>query len=443
MCDTFVALGNSTKDGCVLFGKNSDRDANEAHEIVAIPGANHHAGENVKCTYIEIPQVDKTYSVLLSKPFWMWGAEMGSNEFGVTIGNEALFTREAPQKEPGLTGMDLLRLALERSKTAADAMNIISELLGRYGQGGNCGYAHPFYYQNSFLICDARDAWVMETVGREWAAEKVKDVRSISNVITIGKKWDRASQGLVAHAVEKGWCKKSEEFDYSKDYSDPLFTFFAEARQRQQCTTDILKKKQGFLTTTDCMAILRTHRRGPVEGYNPGRGLVGADICMHEGFGPIRINQTTGSMVSEITPDGATHWLTGTAASCTSIFKPVWIDSGIPEGVKTPEKLYDESVMFWQHEALHREILKDFPSRIHAVAGDQATIEKKFVEAAKDMKDNPVGKRAMFSRQCFEEAQEIEKVWMEKVKDMPIKDGNDVFYRAAWKKLDKEAGRLN
>jgi len=189
MCDTIVALGNSTTNGDVLFAKNSDREPNEAHEVVIIPAANHAAGETVKCTYVEIPQVEHTYRVLLAKPFWIWGAEMGSNEFGVTIGNEAVFTRTAYGKEPGLIGMDFLRLALERARSAEQAMKVIIDLLESFGQGGNCGFVHKLYYHNSFLICDTEEAWVLETSGSEWAAEQVTDVRSISNAITIGKHW--------------------------------------------------------------------------------------------------------------------------------------------------------------------------------------------------------------------------------------------------------------
>ena len=118
MCDTVVALGSVTADGLTLFGKNSDREPNEAHHLLRVPAANHPAGSTVKCTYVDIPQVNHTYEVLLAKPFWIWGAEMGANEHGVTIGNEAVFTKVPYDKQPGLIGMDFLRLALERAQTA-------------------------------------------------------------------------------------------------------------------------------------------------------------------------------------------------------------------------------------------------------------------------------------------------------------------------------------
>jgi secernin len=184
MCDTMVALSSATADGSVLFAKNSDRDPNEVHELVFVSAASHQE-QNVKCTYIEIPQVERTHAVFLCKPLWIWGAEMGANEHGVVIGNEALFSKVPAGKEPGLIGMDFLRLALERASSADEAAQVIIDLLEIHGQSGNCGYEKPMYYHNSYLIADHREAMILETVDKEWALKKVAQVGSISNRISI------------------------------------------------------------------------------------------------------------------------------------------------------------------------------------------------------------------------------------------------------------------
>ena len=93
MCDTFVALGNSTLDGRTIFAKNSDREPNEPQYVFFYPRMECDSKE-LYTTSQKIKQVEKTYAVLISKPSWMWGGEMGVNENGVAIGNEAIFTRE-------------------------------------------------------------------------------------------------------------------------------------------------------------------------------------------------------------------------------------------------------------------------------------------------------------------------------------------------------------
>src|SRR4051794_16854068 len=107
-----------------MFAKNSDRDPNEAQVLRWHASADHAPGDTVRCTWVEIPQAPHTHAVVLSQPWWMWGAEVGANEHGVVIGNEAVFTK-LPTGEPALLGMDLLRLALERGADRAQAVAVI------------------------------------------------------------------------------------------------------------------------------------------------------------------------------------------------------------------------------------------------------------------------------------------------------------------------------
>ncbi len=185
MCDCLVALAPATADGVTLFAKNSDRPPAEVQDMVwSAPRVDR---GRTRCTYVEVPaHPGPTVRALLSRPRWMWGAEHGVNAAGLAMGNEAIYTTLDPRGfPPALTGMDLVRLVLERCTTAVDGVEVLTGLVETVGQGGSGHQYQNRPYWSSFLLADPGDAWVVETSGRTWAAERVDRVRAISNRTTI------------------------------------------------------------------------------------------------------------------------------------------------------------------------------------------------------------------------------------------------------------------
>ncbi len=434
MCDTFVVLPEYTQDGSIIFGKNSDRDVNEPHYVEIIPEREFPAGSNVDCTYVTIPQVEKTYRVLLCRPVWIWGAEMGVNEWGVVIGNEAIFSKIKANEEPGLIGMDYLRLALERSQSALDAVNVITGLLEIYNQSGNCGFSHPFYYHNSFLIADRKEAWKLETIDRVWAAKRIEKHGSISNCLTIGSDWDLASDNMIPYAIDHKLYKKNISFNFSDVFSDWLYTRFSNARGRKTCTSQQIRDTQGQFKVFDAFQILRTHH-GEDQKFSPGKSSMSSDVCMHAGYGPIRVSQTTGSLVTRSKSGVEDIWLTASAAPCLSLFLPLGL--GLNQLFDfVPEKKFDNNSYWWKHEILHRRILRNYQEHISEYSSARNKIEKDFqirfdkVKGPEDHEDFWVDVK----RQCSEFLEE----WLEKTQPTG-KTTNSWLYQKAWEKNNLDA----
>jgi dipeptidase len=361
MCDTVVAVGGGpdggvTGDGAVWFGKNSDREPDEAQVIEHLPAGDE--GDVVQCTHLAIPGAGRSREVVLSRPAWMWGAEMGVNDAGVAIGNEAVFTREKLD-EVGLTGMDLLRLALQRSSSAREAVDVITGLLKRHGQGGRMGYRNAgFRYSSSFLIADGGEAWVLETAGRLWAAERVtRGVRTISNALSIGRGADLVDDDAVQRAVAKGRCRGRADIDFAGAFKDPVMSALAGADARRACTARALGG--GAVDVDVVAAALRDHG----DDDTPRGGLVMRSPCAHASWLPTRAaGQTTASLIARLAPGEPPRvWATGTSSPCLSVFKPVPLATGRllqqphPAGVAMTTG--DDASLWWRHERLHRAVL--------------------------------------------------------------------------------------
>ncbi len=387
------------RPGSVLFAKNSDRDPNEAQFLDWQPRASHPAAARVRCTWIEIGQARETHAVLLSRPFWMWGAEIGANEHGVVIGNEAVFTDQRYAKS-GLTGMDLLRLALERAASAADAVTVITDLLEQHGQGGGCGHERRgFTYHNSFLVADAAGAYVLETAGKLWTAEKVASgARSISNGLTIEP--------------------------FAHQHSDRLKTAVSACRVRRPLTQ---RGAAAVAGAADLMAILAGHGAGAaVPRYSLVNGAMAAP-CMHAG-GLAANSQTTASWVAELRADGAAHWVTATAAPCTSLFKPVRVTGPLDLGPE-PSDRYDPATLWWRHEALHRLALRDPAAAYPLFRPERAAVQARWLAAPPE----PAA--------AFAEADGLLTRWTAAVAaGLGGRDTRPAWARRYWRKRDARAG---
>jgi secernin len=377
----------------MILAKNSDREPNEAQNVTFVPAMNHPSRSMVRCTYISVPQVEHTHALILSRPFWMFGGEMGVNEYGVAIGNEAVFTRDpCHKKNDALLGMDMLRLALERSTTARQARDTVIGLLQKHGQGGVHTMGGIKYYHNSFMIADAEEAFILETSGRHWAMKQVYDIASISNCLTLGNDLDETSPGLEEYARKKGYAKRGREFNFQQDFADPLVTRFAKGKLRAQCSYDLMHGKKKDVTALDMMEILRNHN---AKEYHPGEKPM-ERICLHAGG--LISTQTTGSMVAVMKKGyPPLIYMTGTAAPCMSAYKPHVLFRKQDEYKKnvltnpygdTCTDLYGsatdtfyENNLWWTGEQIHRRVLMKFNSLMPNISGGRDTYEKKMVHS--------------------------------------------------------------
>lgn len=441
MCDTFVAMPSFTKNKTLVFGKNSDREPNEAQAIVRIP-AKEPKDKTVQCTYIAIPQVKQTAEVILSKPFQMWGAEMGVNEHGLVIGNEALFTKIKFKKtNQGLTGMDMLRLALERCPSAISALQLITDFLQDYGQDACGGYQNKdFFYHNSFIIADIKEAWVLETAGKEWVAQKVKDFRSISNGITIEYEFDLHSPKVIDFALKNGWIKKEEDFNFRKAYSDWFFTKMSSCKIRQQVSNHLGKSKANQFEVKDALFIL-SHHHLENEVFAPHKAST-QDICMHA-TGLTNPSHTVGSMIAEIRQDQVpTIWLTGTSNPCLSIFKPFFFQTLTlsEENFTLPTAKTDDS-LWWKAERLHRLIAQNYQKNKHLIDTERIKLQEKLLKQETEIfadRSHKLADLQAFSDNALQKHLNWIAIWYEKLSTSSKKTNYFApIYQWHWEKWNK------
>lgn len=397
MCDTLYIR----RDGIAWFAKNSDREPDEPQALVWRGAVSGDTAATLRCSYRALPQVAQRHGVLLSQPSWLWGGEIGVNDQGVAIGNEAVFSKLVDKKGQALLGMDLLRLGLERAATAREALDVITALLAAHGQGGPAGYRDKaFRYDNSFLIADASEAWVLETAGRLWAAKRVQ-AWAISNCYSLGEDFDLCSPGLQAEARNLGLWGGKASFHFGKAFDTRLYAWVGGAHRRRALNSEALAC--GLQPSWATLAArLRDHgQHGDDFARHDNR-----QVCLHAASF-WRPSQTTASLIARLVPGQAPQIAaTGSSAPCLSLFEPLALNA---QGIASALTVAPESLVVaspWARwEPVHQRALFDAEFR-HALRTERDTLEAGFwqrLQAGEPMDWNALARQAAQWRQCWQD----------------------------------------
>ncbi len=366
MCDTLCAPGPRG----MVFAKNSDRPPGEVQ--IAWPfGRRASAGCSLRTQYLSIGDTG-AHATFLSCPTWLWGAEHGVNEHGLAIGNERVSTtHDAAAATPRLIGMDLVRLGLERARSAAEAVDVMTGLLETCGQGGIADATRQEAYDSSFLIADPTQAFVLETAGSDYAVAPFPAGVAISNRITL------------------------EDFDRFRDPAED--TAFADVRLAAS-RRFLASAASGGLTPAATAAHLRDHGTGPWGSpgtvgpvHPPPTGVdtdgSGVSVCMHVGG----VVVTTASMIAELSPDladGAPLRVFVAAGSpCVSVYVPAFPRTAAGPPPFVPVELSGEEL--WHAAAALRQLVEAEPDALPLIRETLTPVEDELWAEAEDVLEEP------------------------------------------------------
>lgn len=221
-CTNLIAGKAATTDGSVLVSYSADSYMLYG-ALYHYPAATYPAGTMLDIyewdtgKYLgKIKQVEKTYSVIGNM-----------NEHQLCIAETTFGGREELIDTTGILDYgSLIYIALQRAKTAREAIRVMTSLVEEYG-----------YYSSgeSFSIADPNEAWIMEMVGKGpenkgalWVAQRIPDdaISAHANQARITTfPYDDKNNCLyavdvVAFAREKGYFKgKNKDFSFSDTYA--------------------------------------------------------------------------------------------------------------------------------------------------------------------------------------------------------------------------------
>lgn len=226
-CTNFIVGKAASTDGSVICTYNAD-DYGMFIGLAHYPAAKHTKGEtrdiidwDTHKYHGKIAEAAETYNVIGN-----------INEYQLTIGETTYGGREEMVDTTGILDYgSLIYIALQRSKTAREAIKVMTSLVEKYGY---CSEGE------TFTICDPNEAWIMEMMGCGgdkkqkvvWVAVRIPDnaICGHANQSRIGvfANYDTEviySKNVVSYARQKGWYNgKDKDFSWKNTYAFPDFS---------------------------------------------------------------------------------------------------------------------------------------------------------------------------------------------------------------------------
>lgn len=404
-CTTVLIGKEVTADGAVIHAHNEDMGFSAVGRLWAVEAAAHKTGEMLEVPYVSIPQPEETYQ------YWASGNTLastglgisaetrpydsvlvGMNQWGVTMSCNWMWSKEEDMLEEGIRRYAIRQLILERAKTARDAVNIIANFIDQYGQAdwGGLGYC----------LADPNEAWIVETTTHNWVARRVKDdeILVVANRFTIGKDYEKSSEGLIDFAKEKGWYDSSKgDFSFRDVYGRPDRMDQAYDKDREARVMSLLENKKGSITPEDLFLVLRDRYEGTSKYTKPLQVEIWREVS--EGRlipRTIATNLCQSSSVASLRSDmpvevGAMMWYAMVSPQYSGYF-PVYAGATtVPEEFSNVNSAYSPESAWWTFRMLQKvgdlqydlayPMVNNFWTANHAnIVGKQKDLERRVLD---------------------------------------------------------------
>ncbi len=478
-CTNLIVTKGASTDGSAFLVYTNDGEW--LYQLKNQPAADHKPGDSLEFPGGKngkpgkISQVPHTNAVI--------GFQM--NEFQLAVG-ETTFTgrEELWNHSKYLQYWHLMSLALERAKTAREAVLVITSLVEQYGYGSE---------GESISLVDPNEAWILEMIGTGdggkgaiWVAMKIPDgcISAHANMARIGEfplndpENCLYSKNVISFAIQKGYYKteSSEPFSFNEVYNPPspdrlkycesrVWSLFRRAAPSLQLSADYCRGVAGAkryplwikpdkkIALTDVINLIRDHYEG--TPYDMTKGLDAGPFGSPYRWRPLSWEDSTnakyswersvsssntafsyiGQMRSWL-PDeiGGICWF-GVDDTYFSCYVPIYVgNTSIPEPfTKGDINKYSRDAMWWAFNFVSNFANLKYSFMIKDIQKVQSELESRMIGeqdsitnlALKMSKSKRVEMLTNYSENC---GNEVHQSWLE-LGDMLITKYNDGYVK--------------